>query len=440
MKGKKFAFVLALGVLLVLGWLFCLKKASGIEAVKAQDSLVEQAEQFIGKEEYVRGIPLLEEALNYETERKTDIQRMLLEAYQAYGDMDSYYALVKVMNTLGNAEPEYYLTVAKYYLEAGNTREALLVLREGLDAHPDEAMRELFEANRYDCTMRRLSYQICTPSTDTSRIPAFDGSKWDYVDEGGSVTLRVQSDFATPFNKDGIAAIKKDGKFCTILQNGDLYGIDETGIDELLGLTDHLMIAKKDGQYGYYDYDFVLVSEVHQYEDMCINSCGAAAVKRDGKWGMITDAGDLTIDYQYDEVAVNSSNSAFFNDRAMVKKADGWVLIDTEGNVLSQQSYADAKAPESDGYIAVADETGRWGYIDLNGNQVIDFQYRDAQSFSCGLAAVRTVNEWEYINSDNDKVFEASFLEAGSFFNGRAFVKDAEGLSILTLQYYDLSQ
>ena len=438
MKSKKFLFVLVLGLFFLAGWIFCLKKASGIDEIKEQKALVTQAEAYIDKQLYVRGIPLLEDALKIKTKSNQEIQRTLLQAYWDYGDTDSYYALVQVMDKTDLATAKDYLQLAQYDIDYGDIEEALKVSLAGLDKHENPDLRQLYEDYRYLYSADQTEYEEIIPTQDSRYMPAFDGQKWNYVDEDGSETLLVDSTVVTPFNSDGKAVIKQDGRFCVILRNGDLYGIDETGLDEVLGITDKYIIGKVQSQYGFYNYDFDLLSKELQFEDMTLNSCGVIAVKRDGRWGILSDSGKTITDFIYDDVARNSLGQAFAGNRAMVQKDGKWVLIDTEGNVISEASYASAKAPESEEYIAVADENGKWGFIDSEGKQIIDFQYRDAKSFSCGLAAVQVINEWGYVSKQNQLVITDSYQSAEPFHNGYTITSDVNGVSILELSFFDL--
>ena len=59
MKLKKIMFVLILGIVFVAGWFFTLQVASGSYKLSEQKALVDEADTYIAKKLYVRGIPLL---------------------------------------------------------------------------------------------------------------------------------------------------------------------------------------------------------------------------------------------------------------------------------------------------------------------------------------------------------------------------------------------
>lgn len=121
----------------------------------------------------------------------------------------------------------------------------------------------------------------------------------------------------------------------------------------------------------------------------------------------------------------------------MVKENGMWHLIDTEGKKIGDSEFDNAKAPESSGYIAVADEQDNWGYIDHDGTLIIDYQYRDAKSFSNKLGAVQSVNDWGYISESNEKVIDEPLQSAEPFHNGIAQADTAEGMALIKLEYFE---
>ena len=101
-----------------------------------------------------------------------------------------------------------------------------------------------------------------------------------------------------------------------------------------------------------------------------------------------------------------------------------------------KSAFADAKAPEStDGWIAVANEAGLWGFADRSGTLVIDYQYEDATSFSDNLAAVKTGDSWVYISTENEVVIDSVFYEAQPFRSGVAQALTPQGAAILVLEF-----
>ena len=73
----------------------------------------------------------------------------------------------------------------------------------------------------------------------------------------------------------------------------------------------------------------------------------------------------------------------------------------------------------SEGLCAVQEEGGKWGYIDLNGNIVIPFDYLEAKNFVNELAPVKNdENKWGYIDKNGEIVIPFEYTNAEVFSDG----------------------
>lgn len=57
--------------------------------------------------------------------------------------------------------------------------------------------------------------------------------------------------------------------------------------------------------------------------------------------------------------------------------AEIWGFVDSEGNVVKEPTYAGAKS-YANGYAAVCNQDGLWGFVNKNFDLVIDYAYLDA--------------------------------------------------------------
>lgn len=437
MKRKRWILVLGILAVLIIGWFLSIRAASGIEIRKNQDILAGEADYLAAKELYVRAIPMYKKALGYETAANSEIEARLLASLQAFGDYDSFVGLVEKRAVEGTAKEWEYLTAAQYYINSRGLYKAMALLQRGMEKLGGDKLSGMYEANRYGYTLRMTGCEEIIPTADNSFMPAFDGEKWGYVDDSGRALTDFSYDSATPYNSNGYAVVSLDGKYYVITRSGAKYGVDETGITRVLALTPSFILAQAEGSYSYYNYDFQCVAPAHQYEEITANACGLAAVKKNGKWGIITDGGATVVDFVLEDVAVNSLGSAYAGNAAMVRMDGEWYLVDTEGKKIKETGYASAKAPESDGYIAVANKEGLWGFINRQGDLVIDYQYTDALSFSQHLAAVEKGGSWGYISENNKLVIEQYMEDAMPFHNGIAQARFVDGEGLLKLEYFE---
>lgn len=439
MQSKKLSIILVIVIVTVAGWFVSVKTFLGIDNEKAQISLVQEADGYTLKELYVRAIPKYKEALTYDVGNNVEIETKLLNTYDLYGDIINYVKLAEKRMADNTAAEQEYIRVADYYLSTNKIAEAMETVKLGMRQTGSDTLHDYYEENRYQCRTRTVNYEVVTPTYKNTIMPALDGEKWIYIGQDGRDLGIGSFDTAVPFNDDGYAVVSVDGQYKTILQSGDLYGIDELGVEDVFAVSGNRILARYKGKYSYFNFDFQpLTQGSHQYDQITCNNNGVAAVKSGNAWGIITDGGDTVVDFAFSDVAVNSLKNAFSGGHAMVKDSNGWYLIDTKGNRLNDQIYAAAKAPESpNGYIAVGNSNGKWGFADLDGTLVIDYKYDDARSFSDGVAAVCVGETWTYISALGKTVIDYSLDDAQPFHSGTALAHFVDGTVIISLEYVE---
>lgn len=108
----------------------------------------------------------------------------------------------------------------------------------------------------------------------------------------------------------------------------------------------------------------------------------------------------------------------FREGRCRMKKGGKFGFIDKEGNVVVDFVYKDA-GNFSDG-VAPVKRGRKWGFIDINGNEVIPFVFDDAWDFTEGLALVRKGSRYGYINKSGEMKIATAYEDARSFSDGMA--------------------
>ncbi len=147
-------------------------------------------------------------------------------------------------------------------------------------------------------------------------------------------------------------------------------------------------------------YDVVRSNAFYYVRDF---SDGLAAVQRykDGQAGYINRTGRVVIPLVYDDTY------PFSEGLGLVKKDGMYGFVDLEGEVI-EPGYLSAGS-FSGGLAVVETEKGDWGYINRNGDWVIEPQYDRAWGFSEGIAQVLLFNrnyrvEHRYINTKGEEV------------------------------------
>jgi hypothetical protein len=159
-----------------------------------------------------------------------------------------------------------------------------------------------------------------------------------------------------------------------------------------------------------------------------------AFIKHDNGWTAINQYGNTLF-------TLNNSNeiiSSYKENFAIIKCNKNFFFINKIGTILHvNYPILDCK-PFSEGLAAVKFEEG-WNYIDANGNIISKDYYGDAQSFSEGLAAVKSKKnqKWGFIDINGNEIIECRFTGIeSSFHSGYAYVTKEEDNG-WNMKYYE---
>jgi hypothetical protein len=111
----------------------------------------------------------------------------------------------------------------------------------------------------------------------------------------------------------------------------------------------------------------------------------------------------------------------FSEGLALVRSTGKWGFIDKTGKEVISFVY-DGAGNFSEG-LAMVRSTGKWGFIDKTGKEVISFVYDGAGNFSEGLARVSSNGKWGFIDKTGKEVIPFIYDDAGNFSEGLASVR-----------------
>ena len=81
----------------------------------------------------------------------------------------------------------------------------------------------------------------------------------------------------------------------------------------------------------------------------------------------------------------------------LVGKKDKWGFIDLQGNEVIELKYKYA-SKFSDGLACVSVKKDKYGFIDKTGATIIDFKFEDTHPFNENTAGVSKNNKWGFID------------------------------------------
>ena len=225
-----------------------------------------------------------------------------------------------------------------------------------------------------------------------------DEDYYGFLDSEGNEIIEAVYTDAWNFSKNGTATVEKDGEYFIINKKGEIISN---------AVTNYIITPFSNDLAGFED-----------FSELC---------------GYVNLDGQVVIEPTYDDV--NEFNEY---GTAMVEDTDGkmW-LIDTKGNKVTDVGYDEMSRFVNDGLIKV-EKDGLFGYIDYNGNVVVEPQYKDAKDFSDGLAAVMKDKLYGYIDTKGNLVIDYKYLLAQDFNSGLAHV--IEDYSVMTKEQYFINK
>lgn len=250
----------------------------------------------------------------------------------------------------------------------------------------------------------------------------FEDDLWRFVNTTGKEVTGLKYVAVGDFC-DGVAPVKD--------KLGDFYFIDSSGNKKLvlenfknivaIGCYDNELCTVFDGKtWGVYTLNGEL--KYGGYSNVSTLANGVIAVEKDEKWNLLDEAGNQIIKESYDHIKQDEKGIVFRNSRLFVEQKNKFYLIDKEGNKITKTAFDDAKIFNGPGYAAVKLKD-KWGFINQNGEIVIEPIYEDARSFSNGYAAVKMDGKWGFIDENNNVFIDYQFNDARDFTDkGSVFV------------------
>lgn len=238
--------------------------------------------------------------------------------------------------------------------------------------------------------------------------------------------------------------INPDGKFGYINHFGKLIlnpaFSSVENFEAVLADTNQWARASDSGKFGYINHKGeTKISFVYDLISEFKN--GAAIVKKDGKYGLISKENQLLIPIEYDGIRyLQGSNQQLLK---VYKKKPTIYTLDQQGNVSNSAPYTEEKNTADTGiklpkykYLTPFDKNGLAvievnklkGIANVQGKVIIKPKYRQLNAFSEGFASFqqdskdRTKRKWGYINLQGKETITASFNQATPFNNGKAAV------------------
>lgn len=178
------------------------------------------------------------------------------------------------------------------------------------------------------------------------------------------------------------------------------------------------------------------------YDDVNFYSIndGIFAVMKNGKVGYMNIQGKVVVPTIYDSMQDPDDkydetwSEPVSNKRILVKKNDKFGIIDTSNKVIMPftNKYAVVESI-SEGMAPVMSKSGKWGFINIDGKEVVtpEYDYTNGHfggvyGFSQGLAGMKKGDKWGYITKTGKVAIPFVYDEIRPFSEGVAGVLKGE--------------
>ncbi len=256
-----------------------------------------------------------------------------------------------------------------------------------------------------------------TEETSTTEV-------YGYINHNLEPVIDYKYREAYEFSKNGLALTYSNGKVQYIdkqgVNIGDTYSYASEFYDNLAFVRESNENSYKCIEYkgNTFNVKFTLNSDF-RYPNSFYGGLSLVQTE-DYKIGFINKEGAIAIPAIYEE-------AGFFNDGLtyFTKNGSDYGFMDSEGNVIIEPSYSDAWQFINE--LAPVKQGNKWIFINKEGNQAVDGRYEYAMWFNEGLAPVLEDGYWGFINTKGEYSINPQFKYAYPFINGLAEVEFSNG-------------
>ena len=283
------------------------------------------------------------------------------------------------------------------------------------------------------------NFEACLADTNVW-AKASDNGKYGYINYKGETKISFIYDNVSNFVGD-VAIVRKQGKYGLInKKNESVLPIQYDGIRFLENTNrKFVLVYQKTPSYYYFDQEGKVVKtelaqpepkpaegkKLDKYKYLTqFDKNGLAIISEDGLRGLANRDGKVIIKPKYRDLGTFSEGLAYFRSDNKDRKKRKYGFIDMNGKEVVAPIYSKA-SNFSDGKAAVL--KGSWGYIDKNGKLVIPHKYRQAMPFSGGYAIVDNTGIIDHSGTRTGKITIEGKIISG-FSSDRAVFETPTGI------------
>ena len=258
-----------------------------------------------------------------------------------------------------------------------------------------------------------------------------EDGKYGVIDVNKTIILEPEYDDILPVYGNGKYVVKENGKYELIDKEKQVLISD--GFDEIEEINGEQVIIKKNGKYGVINLEKEEIISTN-YDELDYISNENYIAKKAGKYGVISTEEKELLPFEYISIIYrkqarfieaekeNAVETEIYNEKLELKKTGiiaecnetkGYIRLRENG----EYNYYNLKFEKKDSKDLLTSNTlflskknGKYGYIDKNGNVVVNYIYDDAtEQNSYGYASVKKDGKWGSIDGTGKIVVDPKY-------------------------------
>lgn len=244
--------------------------------------------------------------------------------------------------------------------------------------------------------------------------PVMNKGKWGFIDKGQELVIPQIYDEVGPFN-EGLALAKKEDRYGYINKKGE--EVIPFKFKAASDFENGQATVKEDNRYGIINAKGEWTTPDDFTSDFKFNHKGFAVVKSNGKKGVINAHGEMVLN----QGKFKKLELVGYGNLAVAKSGKWNILYDLETGKKVKGRFKVLEDGGEGGLVKFKPKkSSLYGFLDSDGNEIIQPFLKRVGEFHEGLANARDGKNWGYINTKGEFVIEAKFDGCGDFNNGIA--------------------
>lgn len=276
-----------------------------------------------------------------------------------------------------------------------------------------------------------------TITSNTKLWAAKSNGQWGYINENGDIVIAAKYDQAALFSC-GRALVKSGEKWYYIDTNGNI--VNNRGFDEGYNYQNNYAVVKEEGLCGVIDINGnYLIKPTYNYlGNVSTNGLMSFQIQSGGKFGFINTKNEQVIEPQY------QGCYDFNNGVACVKLGSKFGAINAQGKWIIQPTYDMLKPVTGKDLVIFSDKSSGgsstlYGIMDYNGNIKVQALYKRLTDDLTGngiILAINTNNKIGFIDVNGNTVVPFEYDEAKAFEGDHTCIGAKENGDLLERSYY----